>query len=380
MNEITVSALGAMLCLATPFPLLAPADDDEREIPWPTKEWTTGAPAEQGLHEETLRELTTLIHAGEKYPDIHSLLVVRRGHLVLEEYFNDQRGNRLHTLQSVTKSFASAAIGIAIERGEIKGVDEPVLGFFEDLEGIENVDDWKKQMVLEDLLTMRSGTDYFERGPDQPSPHRELNELREGWTEFYLGRPMTHEPGTRFQYDSGGVILLSGILKARTGQHADAYLDEHLFGPLGIKRTWWYRNDEGHPHTGGGLMLTSRDMAKFGLLYLQEGKWEDRQVIPAGWVRESTHHHSQPPSAFGPFRGYGYLWWLLKPPGAKEGEETPFADLHAYSACGHMGQYIMVVPERDLVVVVTAGATNGTDQAKPFEFLYSYVLPAIESE
>jgi CubicO group peptidase (beta-lactamase class C family) len=383
MNAITVPALRAKLylaaCLAVPLPLIA-GGQDRSEIPWPTKEWTTCTPAEQGMREEPLQELTALIDSGEKYPDIHSLLVVRRGHLVLEEYFNKQRGRQLHTLQSVTKSFASAAIGIAIERGEIKGVDEPVLGFFEGLEGIENVDEWKKQMVLEDLLTMRSGTDYFERGPDQPSPHKELNELPEGWTEFYLSRPMTHEPGTHFQYDSGGVILLSGILKARTGRHADAYLEEHLFQPLGIEHTWWYRNAEGHPHTGGGLMLTSRDMAKFGLLYLNEGKWDDRQVISSEWVRESTRHHSEPPSAFGPFRGYGYLWWLLRPPGAEEGEDAPFADLHAYSACGYMGQYIMVVPERDLVVVVTAGATNGAEQAKPFEFLYSFILPATENE
>jgi CubicO group peptidase (beta-lactamase class C family) len=217
---------------------------------------------------------------------------------------------------------------------------------------------------------MRSGTDYHERGPD--SPHFQLNRLSRGWTEFVLSRPMVSDPGTRFQYDSGGVILMSALLKVRTGEHADAFAEKHLFRPLGIKRNYWYANTEGHPHTGGGLNLLPRDMAKFGLLYLRNGKWEDKQVVPAEWVKASTRRHVKfetPP--FGNFVGYGYLWWILPP--AEKGEGHP----DIYAACGFRAQYIFVVPEHDMVVVVTGGTRNSADQGKPVEFLYSHILPAV---
>ena len=314
----------------------------------------------QGDHFDTGRQSTV---DDDRLDDVTALLVARA---VLEPGVDD-----LHPLQSVTKSFTSAAIGIAIASEEIKALDEPVLSFFEDLEGIDNIDERKQRMVIEDLLTMRSGTDYHERGPEAPSPHRELNALSRGWTEFVLSRPMISEPGTSFRYDSGGVILLSAVLKASTGQHADAYLAEHLFEPLGIKRTWWFKNAEGHPHTGGGLMLTSRDMAKFGLLYLRNGAWDGEQIVPAEWVRKSTEHHSDPPPAYGPFSGYGYLWWLLEPAqeqGVEDG--SPAAGVRAYAACGYMAQYIIVVPEHDMVVVVTAHE----EQRRPGEAVRVSVL------
>jgi CubicO group peptidase (beta-lactamase class C family) len=272
--------------------------------------------------------------------------------------------------QSVTKSFTSAAIGIAIEKGYIKDVQEPVMGFFPDLEGIENIDDRKRAMTLEDLLTMRSGTDYHERGPG--SPHYQLNELARGWTEFVLSRPMETDPGTTFQYDSGGVILMSAILEARTGEHADAFLETHLFEPLGIERSWWFRNMEGHPHTGGGLTLRSRDMAKFGLLYLRHGRWEDKQVVPAVWVETSTKRHVTFSKVRRGMIGYGYLWWIMPP--------DPYGDWEheIYAACGFRAQYIFVIPEYDMVVVVTGGTHNGTDQNRPREFLYSHILPSVK--
>ena len=126
------------------------------------------------------------------------------------------------------------------------------------MKDLANVDDRKRAMTLEDLLTMRSGTDYHERGPG--SPHSVLNRKARGWDRFYLERPMVHLPGTEFQYDSGGVILMSAILKQRAGMHADAFAERHLFAPLGIERSDWFRNREGHPHTGGGLDLLPRTL------------------------------------------------------------------------------------------------------------------------
>jgi CubicO group peptidase (beta-lactamase class C family) len=337
---------------------------------WPTKEWKTSTPEAHGLDGAQLQMLVDLITEGEQFPDLHSLLIVRNGYLVVEEYFAGQQAERLHMQQSVTKSFTSAAIGIAIDKGYINNVQESVLGFFPDLEGIGHIDDRKQAMTLEDLLTMRSGTDYHERGPG--SPHYELNALPGGWTEFVLSRPMITDPGTTYQYDSGGVILMSAILKARSGEHADAFLDEHLFAPLGIERSWWFRNTEGHPHTGGGLKLRSRDMAKFGLLYLRKGRWEDKQVIPAAWVEASTKRHVTFAKIRRGMTGYGYLWWVLPPDPEGDGKKEIFA------ACGFRAQYIFVIPEHDMIVVVTGATQNGVDQNKPREFLYSHILPAVK--
>ena len=336
---------------------------------WPTEEWRSSTPEAEGLDGARLQELVDLIAADEQYPDLHSLLVIRHGYLVVEEYFAGQQADQLHTLQSVTKSFTSAAIGIAIDKGYITDVQEPVLGFFPELEGIENVDGRKRAMTLEDLLTMRSGNDYHERGPG--SPHYQLNELPRGWTEFVLNRPMETDPGTTYQYDSGGVILMSAILEARTGEHADAFLETNLFEPLGIERSWWFRNAEGHPHTGGGLLLSSRDMAKFGLLYLRKGRWEEKQIVPAAWVETSTRRHVTFAKIRRRMIGYGYLWWVLPP--------DPYGDMRMeiYAACGFRAQYIFVIPEHDMVVVVTGDTQNGPDQNRPREFLYSHILSAV---
>lgn len=335
----------------------------------PKDDWPRSTPEAQGLDPEPLDELVRLMDEGERFPDLHSLLIVKNGYLVLEEYFAGWNATRLHTLQSVTKSFTSALIGIAIARGEIESVDEHVIDFFPQWRD-ELAEDprWAAQRV-EDLLTMRTGTDYHERGQD--SPHFQLNRTPTGWDRFYLDRPMVTEPGKYWQYDSGGVILLSAMLKQRTGMHADAYADKYLFEPLGIKRTAWFRNREGHPHTGGGLDLLPTDMAKLGLLYLRGGRWGDQQVVPEAWVDASIQRHFSFPPGRGHRVGYGYLWWILEPDPDGAGEQD------IYAAMGFRAQYIFVVPEHDMVVVVTGGTRSGTDQQRPIEFLYTHILPTV---
>lgn len=337
---------------------------------WPTNGWTRSTPAEQKLDPKPLDELVRLIREGKKYPDLHSLLVVRNGCLVLEEYFNGHRASKIHALQSVSKSFTSALMGIAIEQGKIKGVDERILDFFPDMKDIKNMDERKKAMKLKDLLTMRSGTDYHEHSSN--SPHDQLNRLERGWDRFVLNRPMVREPGTHFQYDSGGVILMSNMLKNRTGMHADKFAEKYLFPKMGISKTSWFRNRDGQPHTGGGLHLVSRDMAKFGLLYLRNGRWENHQLIPARWVKESIKKRVTLDN-WGRATGYGYLWWLLPPDPNEKGKQ------HIFAAMGFRAQYIFVVPEHDMVVVVTGGTRSGYDQRKPIEFLYTHILHATPS-
>jgi len=332
-------------------------------------EWPVSTPEAQGLDPRSLAGLATVIREGKEFPQLHGLLIVRHGTLVVEEYFNGWRADRLHMLQSVSKSFTSALVGIAISRGEFKGVDEKVLDFFPDMKDIANMDERKASIRLRDLLTMRSGTDYHERTPD--APHWQLNKLLKGWDKFYLDRPMVTSPGTFFNYDSGGVILISAMLKNRTGMHADKYAERYLFAPLGIKNYFWHRNLEGHAHAGGGLNLTARDTAKFGLLYLKNGRWGDKQVVPEEWVRESLRTHvdltvkGQPPA------GYGYLWWILAPDARGDGRQM------IYAARGAYGQFIFVVPEHDLVVVINGDVKSAADRSRHMSLFYDRILTAV---
>jgi CubicO group peptidase (beta-lactamase class C family) len=237
------------------------------------------------------------------------------------------------------------------------------------MEGIANLDDRKRSIRIRDLLTMRSGTDYHENGAD--SPHERLNRLFRGWDRFYLDRPMIQAPGTGFRYDSGGVILLSAILKARTGMHADEYAARHLFPALGITKWYWHRNAEGHTHAGGGLSLTARDMAKLGQLYLNKGRWAGVQVLPAAWVEESLRMHVDLGSPGQPPTGYGYLWWIMAPAPGGKGREWVCA------ARGRFGQFIFVVPEYDMIVAIQAMAEPGPPTNKLMQMFYDRVLAAV---
>ena len=335
----------------------------------PAWDWPLSKPEEQGLDPKVLAEVVELIRTGDLLPRLHYLVIVRHGRLVLEENFHGWGPGKLHTLQSVSKSFTSALVGIAIARGEFKGLDEKILDFFPDMKGIANLDDRKALLRLEDILTMRTGTDYHENGPD--SPHYQLNALATGWDKFYLDRPMLGPPGKEFRYDSGGVILLSAMLKARTGMHAEEYASRFLFKPLGIEKWFWVRNTEGHTHTGGGLNLAARDAAKLGQLYLNKGRWGDVQIVPEKWVEASLKMHVDLTVAGQPPSGYGYLWWVWAPDyRGKTGE-------YIFAARGRGGQYVIVVPEYGMVVAMCGDAKPGPESSKPIEVFYDRILPAV---
>lgn len=324
-----------------------------------------------GLDSSKIFELITRIEK-KIYHELHSLLIVKDDSLIIERYFNGYKRQYLHTLQSVTKSFTSAIIGIALERGLLKSIDSKILDFFPQYTNIENMDGWKREIKIKDLLTMRSGTDYGEGFPN--SPHDQLNQLKKGWDVFYLNRLMLFEPGTRFNYDSGGVILLSSILKNVCDMHADIFADQSLFPQLGITEKNWYKNSEGHPHTGGGLSLKPTDMIKLGMLYLHKGKWKGHQLIPENWVNKSFEMHVdlEPVLHGDPYiKGYGYLWWILKPATKSKTNQ------YVYAAMGALGQYIFVIPEYNMVVAVTGGTSNYENYQNPQKFLYGFILDAV---
>jgi len=339
---------------------------------YPMSQWRTSSPEEQRLNARILKKLVKRIRKN-KIAAIDSLLVVRNGYLVVDEYFNGSRPDDLHTLQSDTKSVTSLLIGIASQQGLISSLDQKVLGFFPEYRRIRNVDDLKSAMTLRDLLTMRTGLDWGE-DPYQGSPLFQLNNCQCDWLKFVLDWPMRETPGTRFEYNSGGVILLGGVIRNVSGMPTDVFAQQKLFDPLGITELrWYYGEPDNLPHMGGGLNMKSRDMAKLGYLVLKKGLWEDKQIVSREWLDESMQHHVRNPRTFGSHQvDYGYLWWLLPLDGS--GRDRG-AQADVYTAAGARDQWIFVIPRYDMVVVVT-GNTVSTF-AQPVDFLYSDILNAV---
>jgi CubicO group peptidase (beta-lactamase class C family) len=337
---------------------------------WPDTAWRRASPADVGLDSGMLRRLVDRLRSGA-IPGQHSLLIVRDGWLVVDEYFGLQTPDRPHTMQSVTKSVTSLLIGAAIDRGLIRGAGDSVLGFFP-ADTVANLDDWKRSLTLDDLLTMRTGLAWSEN-VYEGSPLQTMNQSRGDWVRFVLDWPMGGPPGRTWVYNSGGVIVLGGVLRAVAKENPEVFAREALFDPLGVGPVWWYESPfDGLPHTGGGLNLRPRDMLRLGYLVLRHGRWNGRQVIARSWIDASTRLHVNPGGRLGgrPF-GYGYLWWLFPLDGRTVTDDPGGVII---TASGAQGQWIFIVPRYDLVVAVTADTPDGS--AAP-NFLYNDILPAI---
>jgi CubicO group peptidase (beta-lactamase class C family) len=326
--------------------------------PWPTAGWETSTPEEQGVNSAQLADMFNQIQ--DSGYNIHSVAIVRHGKLVTEAYRTPNSANTLHQLMSCTKSFVSALVGIAIDQGAIQSIDQRVLDFFPDRTPA-NLDDAKSGMTLRDLLTMSGGFDWQGGMLEQPS----LDQLAfsPDWVQFMLDLPLSDAPGSRFVYDSGGSHLLSAIVQQATGQTAEEFARANLFAPLGITSWQWESDPQGVSTGYAGLWLAPRDMAKLGYLYLHGGQWDGQQIVPAQWVADSTRQQIEAGGSW-LSDGYGYQWWV---------------DAQGYfMALGFGGQYIVVVPDRDMVVTFTSGLPAANFFA-PEDLLNKYILPASES-
>ncbi len=381
-----IACLGAVPatspCLPTSGPLAA------QEALWPTDGWALATPASQSLDPAPLEAIHREVRAGT-YGLIDRLVVVRNGRLVTSHrYENDYRqisrgetrsglgcgwetcereeevhqynylhpdfhphhqGQDLHSLQSVTKSVTATLIGVAIQRGDIPGLDTPLLSFFQDYD-LSGVDPRLHDATLEDLLTMRSGIEWHE----QDRPLDETNttiqlEWSEDWIQFTLDQPMDAAPGTKWAYNSGGSHLMSGVIRAATGRFVDAYAEAHLFGPLGIRSYHWKKTPGGYPDTEGGLYLEAEQLAKVGYLYLNEGVWDGERILPAGWSVRATEEHVPEVNSAG--FGYGYQWWRLDR-----------GDVQVWAGLGFGGQYLLILPQHELIGVVNSWNLFGAGQ------------------
>ena len=329
--------------------------------------WKTSSLDAVGIDREMITRLTNQI-MNEQYEGIHSLLIVKNGALVHEAYFGGYDRDSLHPLFSITKSVTSALIGIAIEEGFIQGVDVTLLSLLPEY-AAQMDDERKQEITLEHLLTMTAGLEWDESTypySDPRNSHYYMNEA-DDWMAYVISKPLQDAPGTQFAYNTGAVHLMAAIIEGSTGQHANQFARERLFGPLDIVSDLWPRDPQGYPYTGGsdgGLRLKARDLAKFGYLFLNRGTWIGKPVIPEDWVAAST----LPRVELDPGSGYGYLWWLGS--FTIKGRELDFINAEGYG-----GQLISLVPELDLMVVFTSwDEEQGADIAGPLMTIYQAAL------
>lgn len=290
---------------------------------------------------------------------IHSVLIVRNGHLVVDAHFRSRWKGQRHASYSVTKSVMSALIGIAIDKGHIAGVRTPVLDFFPE-RPVSNIDTRKRAMTLEHLLTMTTGLKCRDSYRYGWAGYMKMYHSRD-WTQFVLDLPMEAAPGEKFEYCNGASFLLSAILAKVTKTDVLEFAKTHLFAPLGIKDVSWSRGSRKIRNGCCGLSLTPRAMAKFGWLFLNKGMWNGRQVISSQWVGRATRRHVDASL----FDHYGYQWW---------GDARGY-----YMAVGYKGQRIFVIPEKNMVAVFT-GNLEGSTALAPKRLLDKFIIPAAKSD
>jgi len=328
--------------------------------------WETSSLTMEGLDSSKIRDMIYSI-VNKRYKGIHSVLLVKNGKLVLEEYFYGYNRDRLHALHSVSKSITSILVGIAIDRKMIPNVNKQVYEFFPDYSDTHWVNQ-KYDITLEQVLTMTAGIDWDERSKPLTNSRNDIVALvfySDNWIRYVLNKEQVEPPGERFNYSGGLNILLGGIIKESSGLYADKFAERYLYGPLGISDYYWHRHPDGTINTQGGLALRPRDMAKIGYVMLKGGNWKGKQIVSQEWIKQSTEYHVSGDWGY----GYGYQWWI----GKTVINEEP---IRTFFAWGRGGQFIFVFPTLDLIAVFTSSIHDNILVFQPFGIVTKYILPA----
>ncbi|MCE6990373.1 serine hydrolase [Dyadobacter sp. CY323] len=315
------------------------------------------SPESQGMSAKGILDFASAVEADKL--NVHSLMVLRQGKVVAEGWWAPYAPDLRHTLYSLSKSFTSTAIGLAVAEGKLK-VDDKVLSFFPE-DKPATVSENLAAMRVKDLLTMSTGHDKDSTGS-----------LRGGkdpnWVKSFLALPVEHQPGTFFVYNSGATYMLSAIIQKLTGQTLLAYLTPRLFEPLAIEGMDWETDPNGINTGGWGLRLKTEDIAKFGQLYLQKGEWSGKQILPAAWVEEATRSHIQSKGGARKqeendwLQGYCYQFWRCRN--------------GAYRGDGAFGQYCIVMPKEDVVVAITS---ETGDMQKILDHVWNHILASVKT-
>jgi CubicO group peptidase (beta-lactamase class C family) len=307
-------------------------------------------PEAEGVSSKAVAEY---IEAADKQINtMHSVMVVRHGKVIAEAWWKPEAADKPHVLASLSKSFTSTAVGLAIEEGKLH-LDDPILKFFPD-DAPRDASDNLKAATVKDLLTMSGGHETEpKRDADGPT------------VKAFLAHPFEHKPGTHFQYNTMGTYTLSAIVTKVTGQTVLDYLKPRLFEPLGIESPRWDKSSEGYSLGGYGLFLKTEDIAKFGQLYLQKGKWNGKQLVPEKWVEMATtkqvdndkESHAKMGGDW--TQGYGFQFWRCTH--------------NAFRGDGAAGQFCVVIPDKDVVITITA---NTGDMQKELNVVWEKLYSA----
>ena len=368
-------------------------------------EWQYSNPEGEGLNISKIKILSDEFRNG-MHGYVDAFLLIKNGKIVHEEYYENDyaeltknlkseqskilwenygdaakpiynyfdpkwhpyyKDTDLHTIQSVSKSVTSALIGIAIERGEIDGLNEKIAQYFPN-HSSQFIDPLKSKITIEDLLTMRAGIKWDESSHAYTNPMNNAASMENSnnWIDYILSLPMEYKPGEKFVYNSGITVLLSHILQEASGMHANEYAEKYLFNKLGIQDYFWKKTPNNLTDAEGGLYLSTRDFAKIGMLYLNDGRWNGSPVITNEWVELTMSPDTDIEESS---RKYGYQWWLVP----YENNQEKWM----YSGSGYGGQYLLIVPEYQLVMVFNGW--NIFDIPRPsIEYLSQRVLEAIQ--
>ena len=308
------------------------------------------SPESQGISSTGILEFVDA--ATSQITSLHSFMLVRHGQVVTEAWWEPESANKPHVLWSLSKSFTSTAVGLAVAEGRLS-IDDPVLKFFPDQAPTEP-SAHLKAMRVRDLLTMSTG-------------HQDEVNLRneKDWTRAFLAQSVPHKPGTHFKYNTPATYMQSAIVQKVTGQTVLDYLKPRLFEPLGIESPKWDSSPEGISLGGYGLFLRTEDIAKFGQLYLQKGQWQGKQLVPSEWIEQATS--KQVSNGSDPSRdwdqGYGFQFWRCRH--------------DAYRGDGRDGQFCIVLPKLDAVIAITA---NTGDMQAELNVVWDKLLPAFSDK
>ena len=317
---------------------------------WPTSNWRFSKPENQGMDSKKLKEMNQYVK--ENLPRLSSIVVVRNGYIVFENAYIGQASD-LRKLYGVTTSVMSTLIGIALKEGYIKSIDQKLIDYFPEYVN-EKVAPDVNTITLRHLLTLTDGI--------------AITDGEDSFSNITLTRALRAKPGTEFFYNNMSPQILSIIITKTTGLTALDFGKIYLFTPLGISKIEWQKLG-GFNSGGYGMLLTSRDMAKIGHLYLKKGYWDGKQILPSEWVTESTSAQIKLPKVlnFSEEFSYGFLWWIHR-----------MSEHEAFSSIGYGGQYISVVPDANIVVALTTDESSHYNAPKYLSLINNYVLTSIK--
>jgi CubicO group peptidase (beta-lactamase class C family) len=373
---MNIRTLGLLLACAIVPNVAAAQTDCNAPAPGPDR-WKVAAPESVGLGSARLCAMVPAVRELTQ-ANVHAVLVVRHGSLVFEQYFSgvdEKRGTPLgvvtfgpdtqHDLRSVSKSIVALVFGIAIERGWVKSIDQPVLTFFPEYADLRTPE--KDRITLRHLLTMSAGLAWDESLPytDPANSETRMDAAADRY-RFGLEVPVVAPAGQVYNYNGGSTELLAGVLRKVTGKDFDVLAREVLFAPLGISEEW-NRYSDGQPIVKSGLRMRPRDLAKIGQLMLQRGAWNGAQIVPASWIAEATAPQINGSGLY----FYGYQFWLGR--SMIDKRQVDWA-----AGNGNGGQRVYVVPAFDLVVVVNAGHYNAGFWAWVPNVILNRAMGAIE--